>query len=312
MSKKHKSKKNFLLDTFVPAIHYLPAKTVPFLPLSLVRFIGHFLFITLYPITIVTGLRKRFAINIANVFQKKTDDPEVKKIARQTIHNWIMNIAEIYHFYHSKRRERLINSVTIEGLDKIKQMKKKNVGIIGISAHFGNFPLMIFRLNIEDINMSFLFKEVAQESIASIMSHYMNNIINLKMIIPGNLESPTNGAINEIKNAGFVIFIADEFKKRSGVEVKFFNKSTMQAIGPSIISIKTKAPILQIFIIRERRSRHRIVVEDPIHYELTGDTSKDILALTQKRMEIIEKYIKQYPDLWLWVHSRWVDKNKTN
>lgn len=308
MSRKTKSKKNFLLDTFVPALHYLPAIIVPFLPLPLVRLIGHCLFITLYPITIVTGLRKRFTINIANVFQKTPDDTEVKKIARRTIHNWIMNITEIYHFYHPKRKKRLINSVKIEGLYKINQMKKNGLGAIGISAHFGNFPLMIFRLNIEDINMSFLFKEVAQESIASIMNDYMNGIINLKMIIPDSLESPTNEAINEIKTGGFVIFIADEFKKRSGVEVNFFDKPTRQAIGPSIISLRTKTPILPIFIIREKRSRHRIVVEDPIECELTGDTDNDIQILTQKRMEIFEKYIKRYPDLWLWVHSRWINK----
>ena len=308
MSKKQKSKKNFLLDTFVPAIHYLPAQIIPFLPLPLVRFIGHCLFIALYPIAVATGLRKRFAINIASAFQIKSDDTEVKKIAQRTIHNWVMNIVEIYHFYHTKRRERLINSVTIEGLDKINQLKKNGVGVIGVSAHFGNFPLMIFRLNIEDINMSFLYKKVPQESIARIMDHYMNDIINLKMIIPNNLESPTNEAINEIENAGFVIFIADEFKKKSGVEVNFFDKPTMQAIGPSIISLKTKVPILPIFIIREKRNRHRIVIEDPINCELTGDTDSDLQILTQKRIEIFEKYIKQYPDLWLWVHSRWIDK----
>jgi len=309
MSKKQKTKKNFLLDTLVPPIHYLPAKIVPFFPLNFVRLIGHCLFIFLYPIAIATGLRKRFAKNIATVFQKQPTDTDVKKIARQTLHNWTMNIVEIYHFYHPKRRERLINSVKIEGFDKINQLKKNGLGVIGVSAHFGNFPLMIFRLNIEDINMSFLFKEVAQKSIASIMSDYMEGIINLKRIIPNNLDSPTNEAINEINTAGFVIFIADEFKKRSGVEVKFFGKQTMQAVGPSIISLKTKAPILPIFIIREKQSRHRVVIEDPINCELTGDTDKDIQMLTQKRMEIFEKYIKQYPDLWLWVHSRWINKS---
>jgi len=146
MSKKKQSKKNFLLDTFIPAIHYVPAKIVPFLPLMLVRMIGHCLFITLYPITVITGLRKRFAINIAYVFQKRPDDVEVIKITRQTIHNWIMNIAEIYHFYHPKRKKRLIKSVKIEGLDKINQLKKHGLGVIGVSPHFGNFPLMIFRL----------------------------------------------------------------------------------------------------------------------------------------------------------------------
>lgn len=220
-----------------------------------------------------------------------------------------MNITEIFHFWHPKRRERLINSVKIEGLEKINKLKKTNLGVIGVSAHFGNFPLMIFRLNIEDINMSYLFKEVEQESIALAMREYLNQL-KLNVILTNNQSSPTHKAIQKINESGFVIFISDEFKK-SGVEVEFFGRKTMQAIGPSIVSVKTSAPILPIFIIREKRSGHRIVIEDPIHCELTGDTDKDVQLLTQKRVEIIEKHIKEYPDLWLWVHSRWIDKTES-
>ncbi len=306
MTKKEKSKKDIVLDRFIPAIAYLPAHIVPFLPLPIVRLIGHCLFAFLYPIALLTGLRNRFAINIARVFQTEPTDIEVKKIARRTIHNWIMNVTEIFHFYHPRRKERLRRLVKIEGLEKINQFKKNGLGVIGVSAHFGNFPLMIFRLNIEDIDMSYLFKEVEQESIALAMRDYIHNL-NLKVILTGNHSNPIDEATTEIYKSGFVIFIADEFKRKSGIEVQFFNKPTMQAIGPSIISLKTNAQILPIFIIREKKSRHRIVVEDPIHCPLTGDSNKDILLLTQKRMDIFEKYIRQYPDLWLWVHSRWID-----
>jgi lauroyl/myristoyl acyltransferase len=157
--------------------------------------------------------------------------------------------------------------------------------------------------------MSYLFKEVEQESIALAMREYINQL-DLKVILTNNQSSPTHKAIQKINESGFVIFISDEFKK-SGVEVEFFGRKTMQAIGPSIISVKTNAPILPIFMIREKRSRHRIVIEDPIHCKLTGDTADDIQLLTQKRIEIIEKYIEQYPDLWLWVHSRWIDKTQS-
>jgi len=272
------------------------------------RSIGHGLFIFLYPIAIISGLRKRFAVNIATVLQKNPEDTDVKKIARRSIHNWVMNITEIFYFYHPKRRKSLERLIHIDGLEKIEQLKKNGRGVIGVSAHFGNFPLMIFRLNIENVNMSYLFKEVEQPSIASAMREYIDKI-GLNVILTNNQSSPTHKAIQEINNSGFVIFIADEFKKSSGVDVTFFDISTMQAVGPSVISLKTKAPILPVFIIREKRSRHRIVIEDPIHCDLSGNFDTDIFMLTQKRMDIFEKYINRYPDLWLWVHSRWKDSS---
>jgi len=215
-----------------------------------------------------------------------------------------MNITEIFYFYHPKRKKSLKELIQIEGLEKITQLKKNGLGIIGVSAHFGNFPPMIFRLNIEGINMSYLFKEVEQPSIALAMRGYIDKI-GLNVILTNNQSSPTHKAIKEINNSGFVIFIADEFKKSNGIEVSFFDTPTLQAIGPSVISLKTRAPILPLFIIREKGSRHRIVIEDPIICDLSGNFDTDIFMLTQKRMDIFEKYINQYPDLWLWVHSRW-------
>lgn len=308
MLKKPKSKKYFLLHTFVPAISYVPEKMIPFIPLPFVRMIGHCLFILLYPIAVLTGLRNRFAVNIAGVFQRRPSDMGIKRIARHTIHNWIMNITEIYHFYHPRNKAKLAKVVSIEGLEKINRIIKNGSGVIGVSGHFGNFPLMILRFNCENLNMSYLFKEVEQESIAKAMKNYINKL-NLKMIPTGNNASPSARAIKEIEGLGFVIFIADEFKAKGGVKVEFFGKPTRQAVGPSIISLKTNAPLLPVFIIRTKKNQHKITVGDPIHYVPTGDTNQDIRRLTEKRMEIIENFIKQYPDQWLWVHSRWTDKN---
>jgi len=310
MTKKNKSKKNFLLDACVPAIAYLAAKIVPLLPLPLVRLIGHCLFLFLYPIALATGLRKRFAINISTSFEIKSNDSDVNKIARQTLHNWVMNIAEIFYFWHPKNRKKLIQYVRIEGLEKINRMKKNGLGVVGVSPHFGNFPLMIFRLNIEDINMSYLFKEVEQPSIASMMRGYLKRL-ELNVILTNNQSSPTRKAVNQINHSGFVIFIADEFKKSGGTEVNFFGKPTAQAIGPSYVALETGAPILPLFIIREKKNRHRIIINDPIIYKRSGSRDDDIRQLTQDRMFIFEQYIRKYPDLWLWVHSRWIDTMET-
>jgi KDO2-lipid IV(A) lauroyltransferase len=37
----------------------------------------------------------------------------------------------------------------------------------------------------------------------------------------------------------------------------------------------------------------------------SGDQQADILATTQKCVDILEEYVRQYPSQWFWVHRRW-------
>jgi KDO2-lipid IV(A) lauroyltransferase len=37
----------------------------------------------------------------------------------------------------------------------------------------------------------------------------------------------------------------------------------------------------------------------------SGNEEADIAANTALFTKVIEKYVRQYPDQWLWVHRRW-------
>jgi KDO2-lipid IV(A) lauroyltransferase len=39
--------------------------------------------------------------------------------------------------------------------------------------------------------------------------------------------------------------------------------------------------------------------------DLTGYTDENVLELTRRHAAILEKYIRLYPDQWLWMHKRW-------
>ncbi|MFC1888943.1 lysophospholipid acyltransferase family protein [Thermodesulfobacteriota bacterium] len=307
MSGKSKKKKNVIVEQVVPAITWFMEKTLPFTPLPVIRLSVWCLFLVLYPIAVWSGLVRRYEKNIDIAFQKNKPRAEVRRIARRTLYSWLMNVFEIVHFYHPRNYNDVKRIITIEGLEKINRAKKGGGGVIGITAHFGNFPLMILRLNHENINMSYLFKKIKPDYLASQIIDASHRL-NMNPIITDYVDRPSRAALDNIQKGGFVIFVADEFKKTTGVEVEFFDRPTRQAVGPSVISLKTGAPIIPLFIIREKKGRFIIRVEDPIEYSLIGDTSKDIEIITQKRMEIIEKYIRKYPDQWLWIHSRWIER----
>jgi KDO2-lipid IV(A) lauroyltransferase len=46
-------------------------------------------------------------------------------------------------------------------------------------------------------------------------------------------------------------------------------------------------------------------VEGPFPVPSTDDLHADVVAHTAQLTEVIEQYIRRYPDQWLWLHRRW-------
>jgi KDO2-lipid IV(A) lauroyltransferase len=67
--------------------------------------------------------------------------------------------------------------------------------------------------------------------------------------------------------------------------------------------------VIPVFITRDRDdpTRHRIVFEPPVPFELlAGDKSDaDIVDNTQRYTAIIERRVRERPDHWIWIHKRW-------
>jgi KDO2-lipid IV(A) lauroyltransferase len=46
-------------------------------------------------------------------------------------------------------------------------------------------------------------------------------------------------------------------------------------------------------------------VEKEIKVPQTGDKERDVLETVRRITEVIESYVKAYPDQWVWMHERW-------
>jgi KDO2-lipid IV(A) lauroyltransferase len=74
--------------------------------------------------------------------------------------------------------------------------------------------------------------------------------------------------------------------------------------------MKFNVPLFPVFMVRspEDPTRHTIYVEPALSFELTGDRDADIRLITQLFTDAIEKYVRKFPDQWMWFHRRWKTK----
>jgi len=70
--------------------------------------------------------------------------------------------------------------------------------------------------------------------------------------------------------------------------------------------MKTGAQVLPGFLLWEESTQQYVLrFGAPLSLARTGDVEADAVAHTALFTKVIEDYIREYPDQWLWVHRRW-------
>jgi KDO2-lipid IV(A) lauroyltransferase len=55
----------------------------------------------------------------------------------------------------------------------------------------------------------------------------------------------------------------------------------------------------------ESLKKHRLRFDPPLQLVETGDRARDLIENTQLFNNVLEDYVRRYPDQWLWIHRRW-------
>jgi Kdo2-lipid IVA lauroyltransferase/acyltransferase len=92
--------------------------------------------------------------------------------------------------------------------------------------------------------------------------------------------------------------------RREGVFVPFFGQPASTSRAMAVLALRTGTPVVPIFARREQGARHRVVIHPPLKPPLNSAPDA-VVELTARCTAAIEAAIREAPEQWLWVHSRW-------
>lgn len=244
--------------------------------------------------------RKKVALdNLRKAFPDKSEG-EIKQILKMTYVNFFIAIFEFMSFPKFKPED-FKKIVRVENLNYVYEALDKGRGLILMSGHFGNWELSAVVLGLEvGKPLNVIVKRQRNK--------FVDNEINKWRCWFGNKVIPMERAFREslriLSEGGLVALLADQSAPKESLYVNFLGRPASTFAGPALMSLRTGAPIVMGFTIRDRKYNYRIVVEK-IDFTPSGNEDEDILKLTQIHTSLLEKYIHLYPDHWLWFHRRW-------
>jgi len=93
--------------------------------------------------------------------------------------------------------------------------------------------------------------------------------------------------------------------ENGGVPVKFCGHDTLFPAGPAWLARLSGAPLVFGTGIRLSGNRYVLEVSEPVLPERTKDAARDLQVMTQKVVDIFEKYVRRYPDQWYIFRDMW-------
>ncbi|QTA84353.1 lysophospholipid acyltransferase family protein [Desulfonema magnum] len=199
------------------------------------------------------------------------------------------------------KQERFFKYFKIEGLSHVRDAYEKGRGVLILTAHFGNWELLAVIAAMLGYPISIVYRPLdfkpLDQFIVNSRSRFGAKLIHRRKALRKILRCLNRGEM--------VAMLMDQSVDwYEGVFVDFFGHRTCTNKGMALLAMKTEAPVVPVFLIREEFGfTGKFLPEIPL--TKTGDKTKDVEINTEKYNKVIESVVREYPEQWFWVHRRW-------
>ncbi|MDM8516278.1 lysophospholipid acyltransferase family protein [Desulfobacterales bacterium HSG16] len=238
--------------------------------------------------------------NLAQAYGKSKDSADIKRLARRVFHNLGRTIFELGWSTHLSHKD-FSRHFEIRGLSNYHNAIKKNKGILFLTAHTGNWELLSIINEMTGYPVNVIYRPLDFKPMEMFITQLRTRFG--AKLIPASRSMPT--IMKCLGNKGHICILMDQSADwYNGVFVNFFGRNTCTTKGMALIALRSKTPVLPLFMAREGK---KFIAEFGPEIPLidTNDQTRDVEENTRHYSEVIEAFIRRYPEQWFWVHRRW-------
>jgi len=190
-----------------------------------------------------------------------------------------------------------------EGLEHFLAAERRGRGVLIVTGHLGAWELSSFYHSLMGHPMSMVIRRLDNARVDALVNRirclHGNQVLHKDDFARGLLL-----AMREGRSVG--ILMDTNMTPPQGVFVPWFGQPACTASGLARVALKTGAAVLPGFLLwREQEQGYVLTFGEQFPLRRSGDDEDDVLVNTAAFTAAIERYVRAYPDQWLWVHRRW-------
>jgi KDO2-lipid IV(A) lauroyltransferase len=298
MSKLKQIRKNIKYSLLVVAIKVLLV-VIRILPrkvsMQMAAGLGAFVF------RLMKEERTKTINNLTIAYGEEKSAPEIAAMAREVWINLGKSGVEFAIKMNQDDPEEFFKDLEVSGSEYLHEAIENGKGALVMISHMGCWEGTALGVPMLGLPAYAIGKRLGNEK--------LNNLLFESRGKKGVQTLPRGSSYKTIlrtlaENNAIGILIDQDTDVR-GTFVDFYGKPAYTPIGAAMLAMDSGAPVLPMFYIKKPDDTYAFIIESEIPLAMTGNRKQDMEENTRRFHAVIEKYIKQYPTQWVWMHNRW-------
>jgi Kdo2-lipid IVA lauroyltransferase/acyltransferase len=169
------------------------------------------------------------------------------------------------------------------------------------AGHIGNWELPAVAAAAHGLDAAILFRRPNNASANRIIEEL--RAVKMGTLIPAGRDAPLRMA-EALRSGQHVAILVDQYFT-NGVEVTFFGRKTRANPTLARLLRQIECPVHGARIIRLPGHRFRAELSEEVKPVRDTSGQIDVQGTMQAITSVVEDWVREYPDQWLWLHRRW-------
>jgi KDO2-lipid IV(A) lauroyltransferase len=226
-----------------------------------------------------------------------------RKIVREVWDNLGRTVAELTHI--GELRETSSGpGYQLSGWEHVEGGLKNGGPSIFFGGHIGNWEITPPAAFIRGVDVGFMYRAASNPLVNGMIQRLREAKFGRNITMFPKGDAGARAAFAHLGRKRHLGILIDQ-KLDNGIAVPFFGLPAMTAPALASFALKFRCPVFPVHVVRTGPARLHIICDPPMTLPDTGDHEADVLALTAATNDVLERWIREKPGAWLWLHNRW-------
>jgi len=172
---------------------------------------------------------------------------------------------------------------------------------IFFASHLGNWEIPALGAVAHGLDCAILFRRPNIEAADRAIER--TRAVKMGTLIPAGRDAPFK-LVQALQSGQHIAMLVDQWFT-NGVDVTFFGRKTKANPTLARLVRQVECPTHGVRIIRLPNHRFRAELSEEVKPVRDAAGEIDIQGTMQAVTDVIEGWVREYPDQWLWLHRRW-------
>lgn len=193
--------------------------------------------------------------------------------------------------------------VEVVGEEHVRALERSGRPAVIVSGHLANWELLVPMAKKLGVPLTLIYRRPNNPIVGRLLDRLRSD--EMGTLVPKGRVG-AKALIAALASGGSIGMLIDQ-KMNDGIPVPFFGRDAMTAPAAAQLALQRRLPLIPVRIERIGGARFRLTILPPLDLPDTGNKVADVRTVMTRLNLLLEGWIRERPEQWLWLHRRWPD-----